>query len=151
MGGVRDVFGRNGGGGRASLQPTPYTLHSTHFTLQPSTYTPHPTPYNAAWREVSARQLTGGCGTEAGSYLRLTDFCITHLKARGPSRTCNESKEEEEAGVHRRHEGLHERLLLQALMPRSMGYGRHGVDGVGGEGGERGFNSFSPISKDTWQ
>ena len=36
--------------------------------------------------------------TEAGSYLRLTDSCITHFKAQGPSRTCNESKEEEEGG-----------------------------------------------------
>ena len=36
------------------------------------------------------------CGTEAGSYLRLTDSCITQLKALGPARTCNESKEEEE-------------------------------------------------------
>jgi len=34
--------------------------------------------------------------TEAGSYLRLIDLCITQLKAQGPSRTCNESKEEEE-------------------------------------------------------
>ena len=32
------------------------------------------------------------CGTEAGLYLRLIDFCITQLKAQGPSRTCNESK-----------------------------------------------------------
>ena len=37
------------------------------------------------------------CGTEAGSCLRLIDSCITPLKAQGPSRTCNESKEEEEA------------------------------------------------------
>ena len=36
------------------------------------------------------------CGTEAGSYLRLIDSCITQLKAQGPSRTCNQSKEEEE-------------------------------------------------------
>jgi len=35
------------------------------------------------------------CGTEAGSYLRLIDSCITQLKAQGPSRTCNESKEKE--------------------------------------------------------
>ena len=34
--------------------------------------------------------------TEAGSYLSLIDLCITQLKAQGPSRTCNESKEEEE-------------------------------------------------------
>jgi len=32
---------------------------------------------------------------EAGSYLRLIDSCVTQLKAQGPSRTCNESKEEE--------------------------------------------------------
>ena len=32
--------------------------------------------------------------TEAGSYLRRTDFCITQLEAQGPSRFCNESKEE---------------------------------------------------------
>jgi len=34
------------------------------------------------------------CGTMAGSYLRLIDSCITQLKAKEPSRTCNESKEE---------------------------------------------------------
>ena len=32
-------------------------------------------------------------GTEAGSYLRRIDSCITQLKAQGPSRTCDESKE----------------------------------------------------------
>ena len=36
------------------------------------------------------------CGTEAGAYSRLVDTCITQLKAQGPSRTCNESKEEED-------------------------------------------------------
>ena len=36
------------------------------------------------------------CGNKAGSYLRLIDSCITHLDAQGPSRTCSESKEEEE-------------------------------------------------------
>ena len=35
-------------------------------------------------------------GSEAGSYLRLIDSCITQLKAQGPSRTCNESKEEDQ-------------------------------------------------------
>jgi len=34
---------------------------------------------------------------EAGSCLRLIDSCITQLKAQGPSRTCNESKEEEKS------------------------------------------------------
>jgi len=30
-------------------------------------------------------------GSEAGSYLRRVDYCITQLKAHGPSRTCNKS------------------------------------------------------------
>ena len=34
------------------------------------------------------------CGTKAGSHVRLVDSCITQLKVQGPSRTCNESKEE---------------------------------------------------------
>ena len=37
-------------------------------------------------------------GSETVAYLRLIDSCITQLKAQGPSRTCNESKEEEEGG-----------------------------------------------------
>ena len=36
-------------------------------------------------------------GVVLGSYLRRIDSCITQLKAHGPSRTCNESQEEEEA------------------------------------------------------
>jgi len=32
-------------------------------------------------------------GSEAGSYCRLIDSCITRLKEQGPSRTSNESKE----------------------------------------------------------
>ena len=34
-------------------------------------------------------------GSEVGSYLRVIDSGITQRKAQGPSRTCNESKEEE--------------------------------------------------------
>ena len=34
--------------------------------------------------------------TEAGSYLRLIDSGIIQLQAQGPSRTCKESKGEEE-------------------------------------------------------
>jgi len=33
------------------------------------------------------------------TYLRLVDSCITQLNAQGPSRTCNESKEEEKEGA----------------------------------------------------
>jgi len=36
-------------------------------------------------------------GSEAGSYLRLIDSCITQLIAQRLSRTCNESKQEESA------------------------------------------------------
>ena len=36
------------------------------------------------------------CGNEAGSYLRLRESCNTQLKAQGPSKTCNQSKTEEE-------------------------------------------------------
>jgi len=43
-------------------------------------------------------------GAEAGSYLRLVDSCITQVKAQGPSRTCNESKEEE--AFARQREGV---------------------------------------------
>ena len=35
-------------------------------------------------------------GSEAGSYLRPIDSCIPQIQAQGPSRTCDESKEEEE-------------------------------------------------------
>ena len=45
---------------------------------------------------VSSSQESGFVLTEAGSYFRLIDSCITQLKAQAPSRTCNESKEEEE-------------------------------------------------------
>jgi len=38
----------------------------------------------------------GAVVTEAGSYLWFVDYCITQLKAQGPSRTCNGSNEEEE-------------------------------------------------------
>ena len=36
-------------------------------------------------------------GSKSGSYLRLIDSCITQLKAHGPFKTCDESKEEEAA------------------------------------------------------
>ena len=39
---------------------------------------------------------SGRGATFLGSYLRLIDSCITQIKAQGPSRTCDESKEEDE-------------------------------------------------------
>jgi len=65
------------------------------------------------------------CGTEAGSCLRRIDSCITQLKAQGPSRTCNESKEEEE------EEGMP--TFRGALVLR--GYNGVGVSLVAGCGG----------------
>ena len=64
-------------------------------------------------------------GSDAGSYLRLIDSCITQLKAQGPFRNCNESKEEEVAvaeaeGVDRVLD-LHHRA---ARMPATQG-GNH--------------------------
>ena len=46
--------------------------------------------------------------TETGSYFRLIDSCITQHKAQGPSRTCNESKEEKE-----------KRIPISRFLPRS--------------------------------
>jgi len=64
--------------------------------------------------------------SEDGSYLRLIDSCITQLKAQGPSRTCNDSKEEEEAKV-RKHQLIGERVdipdartLPQLLAPLAL-------------------------------
>ena len=40
--------------------------------------------------------LTEMCsGSEAGSYLRLIDSCITQVKAEEDSRTCDESRDQE--------------------------------------------------------
>ena len=61
-------WARHRQGGRASLEQTP----------SPRT---------------SGAENRGVVVTEAGSHLRLIDSCITQLKARGFSRTCNESKE----------------------------------------------------------
>ena len=55
------------------------------------------TPSFAAGPDPSNSHSMEMCsGSEAGSYLRLIDSCITQRKAQGPSRTCNERKEGEE-------------------------------------------------------
>ena len=53
--------------------------------------------------------------SEAGSYLRLINSCITQLKAQVPSRTCNESKEEDLAG----EEDVLARLSLSLSLARA--------------------------------
>ena len=55
--------------------------------LEPGTRSPKPETRNRV--EMCS-------GSQAGWYLRLIDSCFTQLKAQAPSRTCNESKEEEE-------------------------------------------------------
>ena len=55
-------------------------------------------------------RFTATCnGSEAGSYPRRIDPCMTQLNAQGPSRTCKESKEEAEKGT----------------VPGSLGFGLH--------------------------
>ena len=54
-------------------------------------------------------------GSEAGSYLRLIDSCITQRKAQGRSRTCNESKEEEEERSRLQHSGLRREVLSDSV------------------------------------
>ena len=54
-------------------------------------------------------------------YLRLIDSCITQLKAQGPSRTCNQSKEEGSSETHAGAYGRHIlRCLGGSLVPRSF-------------------------------
>ena len=55
------------------------------------------------WQVGGLRWCAMPCSdSEAGSCLRLIDSCITQLKAQGPYRTCNESKEEEEVFARQR-------------------------------------------------
>ena len=63
--------------------------------------------------------MSNACGTEAGAYLRLIDSRITQLKAQGPSRTCNESREE--VGVERRRTFSISEQLLRINVKRFRG------------------------------
>jgi len=102
-----------------TLHPTPYTQHPTPYTLHPTPYTLHATPLTLHLHGSLGKFLVApGYGTEAGSYLRLMDSCISQLKAQGPSRTCNESKEEED---------LHGSLGEFVVAP---GYEAHGQEAV---------------------
>ena len=64
--------------------------------------------------------LTEMCsGSEAGSYLRRIDCCITQLKAQGPSRTCNESQEKDKCAHSTFSHGVNTpHPALQTLNPR---------------------------------
>ena len=53
-------------------------------------------PIDACHHRIEDNYFTETCSaSEAGSYLRRIDSCITQLKVQGPSTTCNGSKEEE--------------------------------------------------------
>ena len=52
---------------------------------------PHP--------NVAKRGRFSVSGSEAGSFLRRMDSCITQLEVQGPSRTCYDGKEDEEEEV----------------------------------------------------
>jgi len=78
-------------------------------------------------------------GSEAGSYVRLIDSCITQLKAQGISRTCNESKDEEDGeeeeeedhrpvGVSVRNNRL--RALIEGKRERERGRERERERGI---------------------
>ena len=53
-------------------------------------------PGRGQW-QTQNNHFTEVCrGFDVGSFLRLMDSCFTQLQAQKPSRTCDESKEEEE-------------------------------------------------------
>jgi len=54
--------------------------------------------------------------SEEGSYVKLVDACITQLKAQGPSRACNESKEEGEEGFATTDKALHPFVFVFFLL-----------------------------------
>jgi len=67
-----------------------FALEIGHVTLGYQGKT-HPAVFWTDWRG-NAPDMSSG--SDAGSYLRRIDSCSPQLKAQGPSRTCNESKEE---------------------------------------------------------
>jgi len=72
-----------GVGVRLPLHPQTHLHHAAHMTPRP------PAP-------LTRTRRASRCSVP--SYLRLIDSCLTQLKAQGPSRTCNESKEGRDAG-----------------------------------------------------
>ena len=69
--------------------------------------------------------FTGMCSSsEAGSYLRLVDSCITELKAQQHVRTCNTSQEEEE------EQHLGDRAQAQGAACKAFWLARRGVTGL---------------------
>jgi len=75
-----------------NLQPVGVLAHHQHHVVMKA-------PLSVYCTERYSSQFKNNCFTEmlsGSSYLRPIDGCITQLKAQGPSRTCNESKEEGE-------------------------------------------------------
>jgi len=68
-------------------------------------------------------------GSEAGSYLRRIGSRITQLKAQGPFRTCNESKEEEEE-EEEALQGVGVRMTSSSATVEFAGYCQVNISGV---------------------
>ena len=81
---------------------SPHTLHLKSSTSNPPKVLHHGGAGVTAAATLAATPQVMCCGTEAGTYLRLIDSCITQLKAQGPSRTINESQKQEEERRSRR-------------------------------------------------
>ena len=68
-------------------------------------------------------------GSEAGSYSKLIDSRITQLKAQGPSKPCQESKDEVSISTL----APHPRQYLQAVQKKSKEE-KEGASGFGSQG-----------------
>ena len=65
---------------------------------------------------VTTPGITSMCSaSEAGSYLRRIDSCIIEVKTQGPSRTCNESKEDEQNKKSYLTESVHKVVLQKSI------------------------------------
>jgi len=79
------------------VQGSGFKVQGTGFRVQGSGFHPALNPRPNRHGGGIGHPFTAACHVLwSGWYLRLIDSCTTQLKAQGPSRTCNESKEEEE-------------------------------------------------------
>ena len=100
------------------VQGSGFRIQGSGFRVRPSSVSPEASGgFFSASISASAcpKRLSPAspcCGSEAGSYLRLIDSCITQLKAQGPSGNCNESKEEDYFGL-----GLYQQVVSRQPLP----------------------------------
>jgi len=77
----------------------PFYEPSMRARLGTAASSPQCLPSSSPFATPARQRMARRPDLEAGSYLRLIDSCITQLKAQGPARTCNESKEDLEGSV----------------------------------------------------